>query len=382
MKKEISSHVKALILEKGFRIDEHALTGLGTRFKEEHRGYDDSNWGISSDLIVPSELLLPGDIVVCTHLRPSSPHIVKYGDDGKLHFFENGIDPISIVNYLPRPKVWANQLADGSDIKKIINFYGFDTLNINIYSGCEFWDVGLPCKFCSVSPTQEKYHEVFVKKDESQIREAVSKSFKSGDKINFVLTTGGSTVNPNEEFEAHIRALHIIREYAPWNHKIRGNTALMPPIELKRLAELYETGMEHPSFNLEVWGKDRFADVCPGKQKYRGYDTILEAYRYSVKELYGEGALWCNFVGGINSLEDLKEGFTEMANMGVVPGANIFHPDRGAIFGRKLKSPPYDYIINLYRHASDIYHEKGYKPFFSESSLRNSLANEAYKGWI
>ncbi|MBC8495271.1 hypothetical protein H8D36_03905 [archaeon] len=378
--KENSTKVKALILEKGFRINENALEGLGTKFKEEHRGYDDSNWGVKKGMLVPSEILLPGNIVSCTHIRPDSPHEIRR-EGNKLYFFANEKN-MSEVNYLPRPKLWNQTLSDGTDIKKIVNFYGWKTLNINIYSGCEFWDNKLPCKFCSVSPTQKRYGEVVVKKSPNQIREAAKKAFSAGDEIEFVLTTGGSYLDPDKEFNAHIEALNIIKEFTPWNGKIRGNTALMPPLKLERLKLLYETGMEHPSFNLEVWGAKKFTEICPGKNKYRGLNNILEAYKYAVKNFYGEGAMWCNFVAGINTLEDLKAGFTFMGDLGVIPGANVFHPDVGAKLGTKLKSPSYDYIVELYRHAAKIYHEKGFLPFFTEASLRNSLANEAFKGWI
>jgi len=379
-KYEKSTKVKALILEKGFRINKNALEGLGSKYKEEHRGYDDSNWGINKEMLVPSEIMLPGNIVVCTHIRQDSPYEIKK-EDGKLYLFNNN-EKVIKINYLPRPKVWKQKMSNGGDIKKIVNFYGLETLNVNIYSGCEFWDKGIPCKFCSVSPTQKKYNEVIIKKTQKQIKEAISKAFSSGDRIRFVLTTGGSTLDPDIEFNAHVNALNIIKEFTPWGNRIKGNTALMPPSKLKMLKSLYETGMEHPSFNLEVWGKKIFRRVCPGKEKYRGYDHILKAYRYAVKELYGPGALWCNFVAGINNLKELKECFTKLGDMGVIPGANVFHPDVGAFLGTRLKSPSFDYIIELYRHAAEIYHEKGYRPFFSEASLRNSLANEAYKGWI
>jgi hypothetical protein len=377
---ETSSKIKAMILSKGFRINKNALEGLGTKYKEEHRGYDDSNWGIPQDMMVPSEIMLPGNIVVCTHIRPDSPFEIRK-EGNRLVFFE-GENALSEVEYLPRPKIWSQTLSDGTDIKKIVNFYGLDTLNVNIFSGCEFWDCGLPCKFCSVSPTQKRYHDVVVKKTPEQIREAVKKAFSSGDAINFVLTTGGSTLDPNSEFDAHITALNIIKEFSKWGDKIKGNTALMPPLDLKKLKLLYETGMEHPSFNFEVWGKKKFEEICPGKNKYRGYENIMKAYEYAVKNFYKKGDLWCNFVAGINTLEELKEGFSKMADLGVVPGANVFHPDVGAILGQKLKSPSFEYIVELYQHAAKIYHEKGFKPFFSESSLRNSIANEAYHGWI
>jgi hypothetical protein len=98
--------------------------------------------------------------------------------------------------------------------------------------------------------------------------------------------------------------------------------------------------------------------------------------------LYGAGWGWCNFVAGLVPLEDQKAGFTAVAERGIIPGANVFHPDVGAAFGLSHKSPSEDYITQLYLHAAELYHQFGYKPFFDSSVLRNSLANEAYEGLL
>jgi len=50
-----------------------------------------------------------------------------------------------------------------------------------------------------------------VDKPKVEEKSAVEKAFRSGDKINFVLTTGGSTLNPDIEFDSHVRALNIIQ---------------------------------------------------------------------------------------------------------------------------------------------------------------------------
>ena len=71
-----------------------------------------------------------------------------------------------------------------------------------------------------------------------------------------------------------------------------------------------------------------------------------------------------------------------MADLGVVPGANIFHPDPGAPAGKIFKSPNKEYIIGLYSELDMIYKKYNFKPFFSHSVLRNSLSNEFFNGWI
>lgn len=72
-----------------------------------------------------------------------------------------------------------------------------------------------------------------------------------------------------------------------------------------------------------------------------------------------------------------------MADLGVVPGANIFHLDPNAP-GVKLglDEPTEEYVLRMYDCLTSIYREYGYKPFFSHKVLRNSLSNEMYNGWI
>ncbi len=222
-----------------------------------------------------------------------------------------------------------------------------------------------------------------LKKKAGDIREVTKLAFDLENKINFIIVTGGSYLDGDKDFDMAIPALNEIKKGIPksWNGVIKGNVALMAPRTIEKIDELMTTGIEHPSFNLEVWGKKYFNYICPGKAKYRGLDHIMESYEYAVKK-YGRGVFWVNFVGGLNDLKTLKKGFTHMAKMGVVPGANIFHPDVGSILGTKRKSPSPEYIIELFKHAAKLYHRYGYKPYFDEKCLRNSIANEAYLGYV
>jgi hypothetical protein len=350
--------------------------------KEEHRGYGNSHWGVQKTTKIPCELEFPGEIVVASHIRPESPLCLTVDKNGQLIMNENN-RKISDVKFLKRPKLWSEKTKSGVNMKKIANYYGRDCLNFNIYSGCQFWEDGVPCKFCSVQPTQQCFGEVEIKKTPEIVGEVTKKAFSLGDKIDFIIVTGGSYLNGDDEFDKVIPVLKAIQKEIPksWKGVIKGNNAIMAPQSFAKIDELMSTGIEHPSFNLEVWGKRYFNYICPGKAKYRSLDHIMDCFQYAVSR-YGRGVFWTNFVGGLNSLEVLKKGFTHMAEMGVVPGANIFHNDVGSVLGKKRKSPSVDYIIDLYRHAAKLYHKYDYKPFFNEKCLRNSIANEAYLGYV
>lgn len=380
-----SAKLKLKLLLNGIRIEDDALSGVGRIYKEYQYGYNDSNWVKQSPKqVIPSEIVLPGKIVVAPHLRPNSPYIIK--KDGENLYIVNTIknEIESIVEYLQRPEIWDRKLSNGASVKEYLNIYGADCLNLFVVADCDFWREGIPCVFCSLQPTQLLHNEVVKFKSLEKIEEAVSIAFEDVSSFKWMIITGGSLKDREMEVKRYCDVLNTIKKYIPpsWNNRIKGNVALLPTNKEKHLEELFKTGIEHPSFNLEVWNKNRFVDYCKGKEKYASFDCLIDAYKKAVK-LWGEGNVWCNFVGGISPIDDLVQGFYYMADMGVVPGANIFHLDPQAIGVKMgLKEPDEEYIMQMYSALSDIYTKYGYKPFFNESVLRNSLSNEKYNGWI
>lgn len=383
--KQNSTKLKLKLLLNGIRIDDSAYKGLGSVYKEYQYGYNDSNWiKHKKQQIIPSELLLPGNIAVAPHLRPNSPYIIKRIKE-KMYVLDEKKDMIlSSIEYLKRPKLWDLRLSDGTKVKQYLNVYGMNCLNLFIVANCEFWNEGLPCVFCSLQPTQNMHNEVVVNKTIDKIEEALKLAFSSGDDLEWMIITGGSLKNRQLEFKRYCDVLTVVKRCIPkeWNGKINGNAALLPTNNERDLIQLYETGIAHPSYNLEVWGKELFNFYCKGKGKYVSFDSIVETYKKSVK-IWGNGEVWCNFVGGLSPIDDLKEGFKYMADLGVVPGANIFHLDPNAIGVKMgLKEPTEEYVLEMYHCLANIYKNYGYKPFFSEKVLRNSLSNEAYNGWL
>jgi hypothetical protein len=380
-----SAKLKIKLLLSGIRIDGTAFEGLGSRYKEYQYGYNDSNWlDKNKQQLLPSELLLPGGIVAAPHLRPGSPYVIKRGENGMFVFDETTEECLSSVDYLPRPKIWDAALDDGTPIKKYLNVYGKDCLNLFIVANCQFWDAGLPCSFCSLQPAQDFHKEAVMYKPVAKIEEAVKKAFASGDELNWMIITGGSLFKRHDEVIRYRDVLNAVQRAIPasWNGKIRGNGAFLPACDEDDLKSLFDTGIEHPSFNLEVWGKELFARHCPGKEKFAGFDTLLETYKLAAR-IWGAGEVWCNFVGGISPIKNLREGFKYLADLGVVPGSNIFHLDPSVPATKLgLDEPSEDYVYSLYGSLNEIYQTYHFHPFFSASVLRNSLSNEFYNGWI
>lgn len=383
--KQRSAVLKLQLLIHGINISPSALYGLGSTYKEYQYGYNDSSW-LHQEVgtLIPSELMLPGDIVVAPHLRPTSPYLIDRVKEQLVIKLIATNEVVSQVNYLPRPKFWNIRLSNGEYVKKCLNVYGKDCLNLFLTGECEFWEKGLPCCFCSLKPTQQRHHETVVHKDIDLISEAFSKATTSGDDLKWMIITGGSSCDRNIESLKYLNVLQTIKPLIPasWGGRIKGNCAFLPGTDKEILREIHATGIEHPSFNLEVWGEERFERLCPGKARYANFRDLIQSYKTAV-DIWGPGKVWCNFVGGITPIEELCTGFKYMADLGVVPGCNIFHLDPNATAVRLgITGPNEKYIMDMYHCLSNIYHTYNYTPFFSHSVLRNSLSNECYYGWV
>ena len=94
-------------------------------------------------------------------------------------------------------------LFRSESIKKYLNIYGKDCLNLFILADCEFWNDGKPCVFCSLKPTQIFHDEVVKFKAIDKIDEALELAFSSGDIINWMIITGGSRRDRQEEIDRY-----------------------------------------------------------------------------------------------------------------------------------------------------------------------------------
>lgn len=373
-----SAYAKLKLLIYGVKDAPETFGKFQDTFKEEHYAYDNGNWGVDKKRLTPTELLLPGGIVSKLHIRPDSPLTLKEDSEKLYILLENKV--LSEFRFLPRPNFWNYTTSKGTPTKKLSQMYGLNSLNFNIYSGCEFWNVGKGCRFCSVKSIVSGDNPIEVKKSPEELADVCELATKYDD-INYIIVTGGSHLNQDEEFQAHLDVIKAIKDKLPWGGKIKGNISMMPPKDLKKLDELYINKVENPSFNMEAWPKENFERICPGKAEYVGFEHVVESLMY-LENMYGPGKVWSNFVAGIVPLEDFKDGFTFMAERGIIPGANIYHAEVGSIIGNSLGRIDENYVLGLYRHASELYYKYDYKPFFDAGVLRNSFANEVYEGLL
>lgn len=376
--KKQSALAKLKLLVYGVQDAPEIFSQKENDFKEEHYAYDNGNWGVDKNRLIPSEVLLPGGIVSKLHVRPDSPY--KIVQDGNCLFIRDNQHFLSEFRFLERPKFWDYKTRNGNPTKNVGQMYGLNALNFNLYSGCEFHRVGKGCKFCSVMSTVQRKDSVDITKDVQDIIDTCKLAVEHDD-VKYILITSGSYLDRDYEFERHLQVIKAIKPILPWNGIIKGNISMMPPKDMTKLKLLHDYGVENPSFNMEVWSSTNFAKICPGKDEYVGFDYIVASLLY-LQEIYGPGKVWSNFVAGLVPLDEIKEGFRFMAKHGIVPGANLYHAEVGSAIGKTLGRIDEQFVLNVFGYAAELYHKYGYKPFFNTSVLRNSLTNEIYEGLL
>lgn len=85
--------------------------------------------------------------------------------------------------------------------------------------------------------------------------------------------------------------------------------------------------VQHVCFNLEMWSEPLFAKVCPGKNRYVGYQRWIESLETAVK-YWGRGNVYSAMVAGIELGHGLEweeaariwpTGAEDLCSRGIIP---------------------------------------------------------------
>ncbi len=291
-----------------------------------------------------------------------SPHAETSGAQFTLYHHD---EVISQITFQPNPPWFAMKCSDGTPMSQVgISLHG-DMAVVNLAPACQYhvlepdavrekegegetaWHrpadgiSTLRCRFCAYGRPSARSAALGQDINSPHVPPVTLKRMVealeaalAGGEIRHVYIVAGSMHDWNEE-AARYRTIGVAIRKAGLKipYLVCGSGAL-PREAMEQFAAsgLYDA----VCFNLEVWGKELFSKVCPGKNGFVGYDRWLQSLVEGV-EIFGRGNVYTAMVTGYElepqlgldydqALANSVTGARWMMEHGITPVYSLFWP--------------------------------------------------------
>lgn len=277
--------------------------------------------GSGLEVILPSGLWT--NIPVSEPFAQHSPYEVRRR--GGTWWIDLDGQPVTAVTLSPRPDWYDRSTSTGKPMTRVGTLQG---TYLGIYQAkvCEYWTqkpTKVNCKFCSVGlnlgidDTDDKSLD--------EVMEVIHAA-RAESGITYVDFNTG-----HYEGDTYLDIL------MPFIRRIKAETGLMigiqtpPHRDLARYDELRAIGVNRVSFCFEIWDRERFVDICPGKHEEYGLDHYLHAIEYCAA-LGKKGPIsepWVTngeIIAGLEPAASSIEAINWITSVGAIPTVCVFRP--------------------------------------------------------
>jgi hypothetical protein len=327
----------------------------------------------------PEEIALVGGpmefrrVVVSVRLDRASPYQVV-ASDGK-PVLECGGEPICGVEFAPLPPYYGQKTEDGVPIVEVAPSieWGY-LLYLTVFRVCQYFGKDEECRFCDINENFRQQRQAgnpyYTVKPVERVLDALRKVAASGARAQAYTLTGGSittAIDGLDEASFYVRYAEAIEREFPrkWIGKMVVQALPVPALERIKAAGIR---IYHP--NYEIWDKQRFEQICPGKARTIGRDEWLRRIVDAVP-VFGRWRVIPNFVAGIElarpfgfdsveeALRSTGEGIDWFMSRGVMPRFTTWCPEPLSDLGARNGPAPLVYHAALLRLWRDLHRAHG-----------------------
>ena len=354
MEKDVRRNAALLKLDlycRGLRFDEERLAeGRSGRRILRTRA------GLGSGL----ELILPGglwtNVPVLEPFARSSPYHLADRDD-RWWIDHDEIGPIAPVELSPRPPWYDDRTTSGKPMTRIGSLQG-TYLGVYPAKVCDYW-LEAPkaqCRFCSVGLNLGA--DDADTKSVDEVVEVVRAARRQ---------SGITYVDFNTGHYAGDTYLDILE---PYIRRVKEATNVLigvqtpPHHDLRRYHELRRMGVNRVSFCFELFNRERFGTVCPGKDREYGLDRYLESVEYCAREVGPTGRgfePWVvngEIIAGLEAPEDSIRAIDWITSVGAIPTVCVFRPLQATDYAQ-LPPPKTEDVVPVFRRLYEACMERG-----------------------
>ncbi|MBZ5640983.1 MAG: hypothetical protein LAO51_19770 [Acidobacteriia bacterium] len=336
---------------RGIRMDDPSVVeGHGGRKILRTRA------GLGSGL----EAILPGglwtNIPVMEDFAASSPYTLRFRDE-RFWIDRDGKGPVAEIRLSPQPPWYARKTRTGKPMTRIGSLQG-TYLGIYPAKVCEYWlaDPKEQCRFCSVGLNLGA--DDADTKSVDEVVEVVQAARRE---------SGITYVDFNTGHYDGDTYLDILEPYIV---KVKEATQLLigiqtpPHHDLARYRELRRMGVNRVSFCFELFNREVFKEVCPGKHRQYGLDRYLAAVEYCAREVPAAGRgfePWVTngeIIAGLEPPEDSIRAIDWITKVGAIPTVCVFRPLAGTDY-KSLPPPKTEEMVPVFRRLYEACMERG-----------------------
>ncbi|MDI7165266.1 radical SAM protein [Leptospira santarosai] len=326
-----------------------------------------SEIGEGADVKAPEEIKVSGGhfsllpTVISTRNNPNSPYKVKKSPDGNPSLYL-GETFLGNVEFPPLPSWYRHKTKNGKlpgEIAPVIE-WGY-LIYLTVFRNCQYFGKEEECAYCDINHNyrQQKnagrpYTGV---KDIEDILEVLSWIDAEDQTAKVYTITGGSVITSlkkKNEIDFYLDYARAIESKFPrkWMGKI-----VSQAWEIEDCRKFKDAGIQvyHP--NYEVWDKNLFQKICPGKEAYIGRDNWIRRVVDSA-EVFGPSFVIPNFVGGVElskpygfatvreAIASTAEGLDFFMSKGIMPRFTAWCPEPYTTLGTQA-GPTLEYFCEL-----------------------------------
>lgn len=254
------------------------------------------------------------------------------------------------VEFTPLPSWMKCLTSDNTPMAQTGVSLHSDMAVINIAPACQYFlankenNKSMRCSFCAYGAPDARTEQLGQAIDNVELPDFTYARMKetleliiNSNEVKHIYLVGGSMTDWDEEGQ---RFIMLAREVQSVNqHKIPvtcGSGALPD----KYILQLKEEGLvDAICFNLEVWSENLFSEVCPGKQRFVGYNQWIASLEYAVS-VFGKGRVYTAMVAGVElepeydmdweAAADLAlQGADDLSSKGIIPIYSLYWPVAG-----------------------------------------------------
>ena len=323
-----------------------------------------------------------------TRYFPDSPYLIDVVDGQLVLKDELSNQVVANVEYPPAPRYYSYAFDDGTLYRDVVPMTWDHTAFITAFRYCQYWGPKEECRFCDINSNARQLKEAgkvalsatFKKVDQvAKVTETIYKEQTDPDyKLVDIVFSGGAILNTldgKSEDEFYWQYLRAVREVVPRRICCVVQTA---PKTKELIKRYWELGMDAHNPNMEVWDRNLFKAICPGKSRTVGWENWVRLTCDEV-DILGEGAVNPNFVCGVEmcrpygfktvdeAVKSTSEGLEFYMSHGVVPRFVSWAREWGSYL--KNQPPvPLEFYVRIVRAHYETWRKyrlpsvKGYGP--------------------